>query len=535
MRHTYPLLSSLEEIEALLRQRFEESFLTLKDLPDPYRFKDMQRAVERIVRALQQNEKIVLIGDYDVDGVSATAIMRRFFEVIDHPLEWVIPNRFRDGYGLSPTLMPRVEHADLILTVDNGISATEAAKLWREKGIDLIITDHHIVPEQAPEAYAIVDQKQKECSFPHEEVCGAQIAWYLCAALNRRLDAGVQMKALLELTALAIIADIMPLQHINRPMVQAGLKLLERSESPFIRAWRESREQESIRAEDIAFGLAPLLNSAGRVEDASVACEYLCASNIYEARTLLARLGEYNERRKSLEQEITEEAMEQVRREDPVLVLAAEAWHEGVLGIVAARIARRFERPAILLTRTEEGYKGSGRSFGDCHLFDLVSTHRNLLERFGGHAAAVGLSLRGENLQAFRESLIEVAGEKCPGEPFRDPAIAGEIDPGLIGWELYRLLEAYEPYGEGNPRPKFIARGVEILEHRSLGQEKNHQKYLFAAGERTIEGIEFHTREALPTGSEADLLFTLGSNSFRGNTTLQLLIEKMLPSQKADR
>ena len=526
MEHTRPLLD-LDTIETLLHTRHNESFLTLKDLPDPYAFKDMERAVERILQALKRGEKILLVGDYDVDGVSATAIVRRFFRAIDREIEWVIPNRFRDGYGLSPTLFPRLKHADLIITVDNGISAVEAAGLCKKAGIDLIITDHHIVPETVPDAYAIVDQKQTECTFPHAEVCGAQIAWYLCAALNRALKAGVDMKALLEITTLAIIADIMPLQHINRTMVQQGLKLLERSDSPFIVAWREMVGKRSLRAEDIAFGLAPLLNSAGRMEDAAEACEFLCTDDPMEARRLLMCLQGYNERRKSLENEITREAAEQVCEEDPVLVLSGENWHEGVLGIVAARIARRFERPALVLTRTPEGYKGSGRSFGECDLFALVDTQREFLKKFGGHRAAVGLSLASKNLEAFRDALIGSATTLCPREPFRDPDILGELPPELADWALYRLLERFEPYGEGNPRPKFVSRNLRVVEHRTLGSEGIHHRYRLSDGNVELQAIQFRSEIFYPPGSRIDLLYTLGSNTFNGRTTLQLLIEKI--------
>jgi single-stranded-DNA-specific exonuclease len=530
MRHSYPAFRSLEEIESLLSRRFDDPFPTLKDLPDPYAFKDMERAVERIVRAIERGERIVVVGDYDVDGVSATAIVRRFFRELGREPEWVIPNRFRDGYGLSPSLFPRLRHADLILTVDNGIAAVEAAELCAEAGIDLIVTDHHIVPDRPPRAYAIVDQKQAECPFPHEEVCGAQIAWYLCAALNRRLKAGIDLKPYLELAALAIIADVMPLQHINRAMVRRGLALLERSETPFAVAWREGRGDRGLRAEDIAFDLAPLLNSAGRMEDAAEACEFLSTEDLREARRLLERLRGYNERRKSLEDAITREAEAQADPESPVQILAGEAWHEGVLGIVAARIARRFESPALILTRTEEGYKGSGRSFGECDLFALVEGSRDHLEKFGGHRAAVGLSLRAEALEPFRRELRKRAAQRCPGGSFRDPEILGEIPLSLVGWDLHTLLERFEPYGEGNPRPKFVSRGVSILHHRSLGSEGNHQKYLLQSPGGSLEAVAFKTREVHPAGCRVDLLYTLGVNRFNGRETLQLRLEKIIKS-----
>ncbi|ADV45278.1 single-stranded-DNA-specific exonuclease RecJ [Nitratifractor salsuginis] len=526
MDFPYPRLHSLAQIEALLRERFDDTFLSLKDLPDPYAFKDMERAVERIAEAIEKGEKIVLVGDYDVDGVSSTAIMRRFFEALGVPLEWVIPNRFRDGYGLSPTLFPRLEHADLILTVDNGIAANEAAKLCKEAGIDLIITDHHIVPDTPPQAYAIVDQKQSDCGFPHREVCGAQIAWYLCAALNRRLGAGIDMKALLELTALAIIADIMPLQHINRAMVHQGLRLLERSHSPFIVAWRERNGKERLRAEDIAFGLAPLINSAGRMEDASIACDFLCAPTSQEAHKLLERLQGFNERRKGMEENIFQEAQAQIDPEAPLAIAIGEEWHEGVLGIVAARIARRFEVPALVLTRSGASYKGSGRSFGSCHLYELLATQRSLMEKFGGHAAAVGLSVSEEKLGHWKQRLQEEALSRCPRESFADPEILGEIGFDLLGWELYRLLERFEPYGEGNPRPKFITRGVSVESLRVLGSEGQHFKVLLSDGTFRQEAIQFRCSALPETGDRIDLVYTLNENRFNGRSTLQLLIDK---------
>lgn len=520
----YPLLDRAS-IQELLKERFDDRFLSLKDLPDPSRFKDMDRAVERIVRAIREKERIVLIGDYDVDGVVSTSLMRLFFEGIGTPLKWIIPNRFRDGYGLSPTLLDRIEAADLIVTVDNGISAHEAAEICRERGIDLIITDHHIVPQTPPPAYAIVNQKQPDCGFPHEEICGAQIAWYLCAALRRELDLPIDMRDYLEYVALAIIADIMPLQHINRAMVHNGLRLLNRSDKAFIRAYREAVGRESFTAEDIAFGLAPLINSAGRMEEASLACDYLCAKNIYDARSLLATLQGYNERRKSLEQSITEEATASVEGDPAVIVAAGEDWHEGVLGIVAARLARRFQRPALVLTAREEGYKGSGRSFGDCDLFGLVDGAREYLEKFGGHRAAVGLSLSRENLSPFRRMLEEL-GERCRESEYRDPEILGILPMELIDQELYDLLERFEPFGHGNPRPKFISRGVRIESLRRLGAEGQHVKFLFRVGERLIEGIEFRSSSDYLAGTTVDILYRLNENRFNGRKNLQLLIEK---------
>ena len=227
---------TLTQLEVLLFQRFEEGFLSLRDLPQPSQFKDMDRATERIVSAIQNKENITIIGDYDVDGVTSTTLMKLFFDEIEYPIEWIIPNRFRDGYGLSANIVPRIIGTDLAITVDNGISAVHAAKLCKEEGIDLIITDHHLLAPEIPEAYAIIDQKQESCTFPYEDVCGAQIAWYLIASLKNALNVKIDMMAYMELVSIAIIADMMPLLHINRTMVLAGIQALNISQRPAIKA-----------------------------------------------------------------------------------------------------------------------------------------------------------------------------------------------------------------------------------------------------------------------------------------------------------
>ncbi len=526
MNNSHPALD-LESIFELLAKRFSNTFLSLKDLPHPSTFKDMDRAVSRIVEAIKSNQKIILIGDYDVDGVISTSIMRRFFTQIDSPLDWIIPNRFRDGYGLSTSLVSRVRDYDLVITVDNGISAVEAARECKELGIDLIITDHHIVPDLVPDAYAIVNQKQPECLFPHAEICGAQIAWYLCSALKKELNKQIDMKSYLEMTAIAIIADIMPLQHINRAMVQTGLKLINSSNTPFIKAYREQNNKVLLVAEDIAFGLAPLLNSAGRIEDASLAVDFVSAPNIYEARTTLERLIALNEQRKALEERVTAEATTQVANEDKVIVVASEGWHEGVVGIVAARLSRAFERPAIVLSQNGDICKGSGRSFNGCNLFELVNVHRDILDKFGGHSAAIGLSLSKNGVDKFREKIQEKIEKYCSSDEYCDPDILGELSFRYIDFELLSMITQYEPFGEANPKPKFITRAVEILAIQTMGKEQNHLRFTFQSDAQILNGVQFKTRERYAIGDRVDILYKINENHFRGNTTLQLMVEKV--------
>ena len=520
---------TLEALENLLQERFKEGFLSLKDLPHPSTFKDMDIATERIVRAVKNREKITVVGDYDVDGVTATTLMKLFFDEIDYPVRWIIPNRFKDGYGLSSSIVPRLEGTDLAITVDNGIAAVDAAQMCKEKGIDLIITDHHLLPPKLPEAYAIIDQKQPECTFPYEEVCGAQIAWYLIASLKNALGIKIDMMPYMELAAIAIIADMMPLRHINRAMVIAGLQSLSKSSRPAVRAYREYTQKEHLTAEDIGFFLAPLLNSAGRMEDASYAVEFLTSKNIYDARVRLQRLVDFNEQRKETEASITKEALS-CADDTSVTVVSGVSWHEGVVGIVAARVARARKRPCIVLSDNGNGtLKGSGRSFGNFDLFALVDKTRPLLEKFGGHAAAVGLSLSKENLAVFKEELDVLGRVACEksGE-FTDEEIVGELHFRDISFALTALLKRFEPYGQGNPVPKFITRGVRIQAVSRMGKEGNHLRFMFEQEGITQQGVQFKTDEVYLPGTVVDIVYTVNENTFRGNTTLQLLVEEII-------
>ena len=511
-----------------LESRFCDGLLTLRDLPHPSKLKDMDRAVERIVRAIESRERIVLIGDYDVDGVSSVSVMRLFFASIGYELDWIIPNRFRDGYGLSTSLIDRVEGYDLIITVDNGISAIESADICASMGIDLIITDHHIAPSTLPKAYAIIDQKQSECSFPYNEICGAQIAWYLCTAINVKMGTKIDMKQYLGVVALAVVADIMPLQHINRVMVQYGLGILTRGDMPFIEAYMEHSDKSSISSEDIAFGLAPILNSAGRLEDASLAVEFICSDSVDRATMMLEELIALNEQRKGIESSISEQVIDSVDESSSVIVAYSEEWHEGVVGIVAARVARHYQRPAIILCANGDTLKGSGRSFGECDLFGIVNPHRDILIKFGGHSMAIGLSISTEQIAEFRARVNrDYDTLHLNRAKYIDPDILGHLDFGYIDFGLIELMEQFEPYGEANSRPKFMTRGVKIVSVQQMGREKNHLRFALEHRGVIQTAVQFKTREVYRVGEYIDITYTISKNSFRDSITIQLMIDEV--------
>ena len=520
---------TLKALEFALNNRFKEGFLSLKDLPFPNTFKDMDKATQRIIEAIEKKEKITIIGDYDVDGVTSTTLMKLFFEAIEYPIEWIIPNRFRDGYGLSANIIPKILGTDLAITVDNGISAVEAAQMCADEGIELIITDHHLLPPTLPKCYAIIDQKQEACDFPYEEVCGAQIAWYLIASLKNALGLKLNMMPYMALVSIAIIADMMPLQHINRAMVEAGIEALNKNPNPAIQAFLEEADKAALNAEDIGFFLAPLLNSAGRMEDASYAVEFLTSTNIYDARVRLERLKTFNVERKATEQAITDKALAAVNPDDKVIVVEGLEWHEGVVGIVAARVAREHEKPCIILSNNGKGtLKGSGRSFDSCDLFEITNACRGFLEKFGGHQAAIGLSLIEENFEAFKSQINARYEEKAFTANKHDPEIVGRLVFSDISFDLTRLIQKFEPYGQGNPKPKFISEAVEILQVDSMGKEGEHLRFTLADRNQSMQAVKFKTRERFEVGEKVDVIYTVNENHFRGNITLQLLIDKII-------
>ncbi len=523
-----PLLDK-RALDALLRSRFASGFAKLSDIPDPSLLTDADKAAKRIADAIRNKERIALVGDYDVDGVTATAITTLFFRQIPYPLEVTIPNRFTDGYGVSEQVLARLD-ADVVFTVDNGINAHAAAEVCRARGIDLIITDHHTPSETLPDAYAVVDPKRSDDHYPFPEICGAQVAWMLMALIKKELGLSVNMGQFLELLALAVIADVMPLVGINRAIVQAGLAQMERSERPMAVIIREALAKTKLGAEDIGFQVAPRLNAAGRLEDASVALDFLIAEDEHSAYKQFERLTRLNTMRKAIEAEAADEAIALVRPEDRIIVVAREGWHEGVVGIVAARLVQRFEKPAIVLSMEEGRAKGSARSLGNVSIYDLIATQEALLEKFGGHKMAAGLSLRAEDVDAFREGINAAAAALDPDDFLPAEEIVGRLDTGSVDFELLEILERYEPYGEGNPRPRFLARDAEVIGIRYLGSEGDHSKVslrLYRHERQTFDLMAFRKRLERPANGLLTCSYTLSKNEFNGRVSIQMMLERL--------
>jgi len=443
-----------ERLFAILNRRFEQDEIKkLSDLQNPAVFKDMQKAVERIAEAIKNREKIALVGDYDVDGVVSSVILKEFFDHIKYPLEVILPNRFSDGYGISPQVLNRID-APLIITVDNGINAIEAAGICKKRGVDLIITDHHTCPDNLPDAFAIINPKQPGCGFEFKEICGAGVAWYLAAALKKRLGIELfDMRSSLDILAIATISDAVPLVSVNRIIVRAGLKVLEKSKRASIKAFKQKLGKEKFSSEDIGFALAPKLNAAGRMNSASEAYEFLMSKSISEASRWLDYLWDLNTQRKEVESLITTAAKEMTDINDRVIVVWGEKWHEGVIGIVASRLVDLFELPAIVFSINEGIAKGSARSVGNVDIYSLIKEHEEMLVNFGGHKQAAGLSIKAEDIPNFKK-LINESAEKIDKKEFI-PTI------NLIGTIIFSIYASInrnnfcgKPCSRGNPSHK---------------------------------------------------------------------------------
>jgi len=517
-----------EDIARLLRERFtKDSCQKLSDIPSPSLFKDIQKASSRIKQAILDKEKIAIVGDYDADGVISSVIITEFLDDIGVSYTLKIPNRFNDGYGISKNIVQNLD-ADVIITVDNGISAIEAAQVCKEKGIDLIITDHHTVPKELPEAYAIVNPKQDSCDFPNSEICGAQVAWYLVAKLKEDLNLEYNLSKFLDILAIAIVADMMPLTDINRAMVKSGIKFLNKSKRAFLKAVKAFYNKNSFTSEDISYLLAPLINSSGRLEDAMLSYELIKEKDENEAFLKLDYIVTINNERKVIESELFEESLKTANASKDIIIAWGDEWHEGVIGIVAARLARKFKKPSIVFSVSNNIAKGSARSVGDIDILEHITKNSHFLLGFGGHKGAAGMSIEAKKLEEFKKAMEESLS--CEDEEkFKEKkTILGELDVDAIDFELLDILEYYEPYGQKNPKPRFLVKDVFVKEQQLLGKEQNHQKIIISNSYKTVESIQFNHDKSVQNGENISFTCTVNKNNFRGRISPQLIVDELI-------
>jgi len=516
-----------QDIRDILESRFkDDSCNCLTQLPKPEQFKDIDKAATRICKAILNKERIAIAGDYDVDGVVSSVILSSFFDDIGVEYSIKIPNRFKDGYGLNPQIVKDLE-ADVIITVDNGISAVEAAKYCKENGIDLIITDHHTVPDIIPDAYAIVNPKQVDCDFPNCEICGAQVAWYLCAALKEKLNLKYDLSKFLDLLCIAIMADMMELKDMNRVMVKKGIKALNKSKRKAFEAIKEYFSKTTLEGDDISFLIAPLINSSGRMEDARYSYEFLKETNLEDAIEKLEYIVHLNNSRKDEEKNLFESSLTQIKEDENIIVVWGESWHEGVVGIVASRLSKRFKKPAIVFSIKEGKAKGSARGIGDVDILSLIAKQEKILLGYGGHKGAAGVALHVENLEEFKSNMVELSKGITAKDLRAGDDILGHINIKDIDFELLSLLEEFEPYGQKNPKPSFILKNVFVKVDKLIGRDRRHLKLILQQDNHSIESLFFNYDVDVKRGDTIDLSFNVSRNEYRGLVTPQLLIQQI--------
>jgi len=541
-----PILSQLLVNRNITSPESAQRFLssTLSDLRHPFLMKDIKRATRRIIEAVYQKETIGIFGDYDVDGITGTAMLKLFLEALGANVIFHIPHRLKEGYGLNiPALEKmRAQGASLVITVDCGISNEDEIFFARDQGIDVIVTDHHQVPERIPEAYAVLNPKQKDCDFPFKHLAGVGVAFYLIIALRKILrEEGFwaerdipNLRDYLDLVALGTLADISPLVEENRIFVKHGMEVINQAQRPGLVALKKvsGAENTPITSEIITFRLAPRINAAGRLGQADRGVTLLTTPEQPVAEKIAEELNDENANRQQIESTIFEEACQIIEKNkqwenQKIFVLESSDWHQGVIGIGASRIVDRYYRPTILISLNGNTGRGSARSIEAFHIYNGLKQCKELLEDFGGHEFAAGLTVSRENINKLRERLNAVADETLSPEDFISKlSIDIQIELTQINESLIREIGSLAPFGPNNPEPLFVSDALAIKTPHIVG--KGHLKMRVGNGRSSLDAIGFGMGNVMPASdSQIRVAFVPQINIWQGVKSLQLKIKDL--------
>lgn len=514
----------------------------LKDLYSPYLLKDMELTVTILKEKVREKKRIRIVGDYDIDGVCSTYLLYRALNEIGAYADYEIPDRIKDGYGINESIIRQAaeDGIDTILTCDNGIAATTQIALAKELGLTVLITDHHDIRKEdgveiLPPADAIINPKQMDCSYPYPEICGGLVAYKLVQALYEAYSIPQEKwMEMLEFAAIATVGDVMKLQDENRIIVKEGLKRMGQTKSLGLKKLIEKNnlDENGVTAYQIGFVIGPCLNAGGRLHTAKLALSLLLSESEEEADRMAQELKDLNDQRKTMTKQGTEKAIEQVEsyhQNDKVLVVYLPDCHESLAGIIAGRLREQYQKPAFVLTDAEEGVKGSGRSIEAYHMFDALVEVKDLLEKFGGHPLAAGLSLKRENVEPLRDRLNELA--KLEEDDFvRKIWIDVPMPLEYINEPFIEELDLLEPFGQGNEKPLFAQKGLSIRSVRVLGKNRNVVKFSLASGQgMPMDGLLFANGdsflEELLDSRKIDVIYYPTVNEYNGNKSLQIVIK----------
>ena len=509
---------------------------TLSELHDPFLMKDMDKAVTRIIEAVTANEKILVYGDYDVDGTTAVSCMYRFLKKIHSNLDFYIPHRYREGYGVSKAGIDFAKENGftLIISLDCGIKSADLIAYAKKLEIDFIVCDHHLPDDELPPAVAILNPKQKDCNYPYKELCGCGVGFKLITALAPQFNLNDDdVNEFLDLVATAIAADIVPITGENRILAYYGLKKANENPNPGIKALCFlSGLKKELLLHNLVFMIAPRVNAAGRMDDATKAVQMFIAETHEEAMEFAEQLHSDNTDRKEADSSITNEALELIREnkdwENRKSTLVYKPhWHKGVVGIVASRIIEHFHRPTIVLTQSGEFAAGSARSVPGFNLYEAIHACREHLLGYGGHFAAAGMTLEIDKVNALREKFEEIVSANInPEHLIPEEIIDTEISFKDITWPFYNILQQMEPFGPENMRPQFLIKNVSDTGYSKIVKE-DHIRFVLRKDDITFTGIGFGMAEKfhlLQMKNPVDILCKIDENEWQGNKTLQLRV-----------
>ena len=502
---------------------------TRDDFYDPFLLPDMEQAVERIEQAINNNEKILIYGDYDADGITSTTILIKFFKEIGVEVDKYIPNRLEEEYGINNKALEEIKNRgiDLIITVDTGITANDQVKYANELGLDVIITDHHEPSDEIPKAVAVIDAKRKNNQYPFNQLAGCGIAFKLTQAISikRKLDPSKYLKNL-DIVSIGTISDLVPLVDENRVIVKLGLMLVKQTKNIGLRKLLLKSQLKEVDSTSISFGITPRINAAGRLGNQYDALNLFITEDVKEAERLSEVLNSYNIERQKIGNKIYEEAISQLKDEEKnCIILGKEDWHHGVIGIVSSKITEKFNKPSILLCFENNIAKGSGRSVPGFDLYKAISSTKEYLLGFGGHTMACGLSLTVENFEKFKKEITKYIDEnldisKLEKEIYIDEILT--IDD--LDIEEIKELKSLEPFGEENQEPIIMYENVEINGIRTLSENK-HLKLSLKKNDKIIDAIGFNLgelAEKYKIGDTIDIVGNIEINSFNGKDLIQI-------------
>jgi exonuclease RecJ (EC 3.1.-.-) len=508
-----------EEIQAYLNP-------DLQQLHDPFLLHDMEKATQRILTAIENGQNILIYGDYDADGMTASSVMKSALDELGAEVQVYLPNRFTDGYGPNLDVYKyfiQNEDIDLIITVDNGVAGHEAIAYAQSQNVDVIVTDHHSMPEELPQAFAIVHPEHPESNYPFKYLAGVGVAFKVATALLDYIPSDM-----LDLVAIGTIADMVSLTDENRILVSHGLKVLANTErAGLMELMRLSgTDFEKVNEETVGFQIAPRLNALGRLDDPNPAIELLTGWDEEMAAEIAQMIDEKNSERKVIVENIYNQALTMMT-DEPVEVLYHQDWHKGVLGIVAGRLLEQFHKPIIMLAEEEGILRGSARSIENFNIFEALNGHRELFIAFGGHKQAAGMTFALENVEAIKQVMLEFIQENDIDMSEKSSLeVQGSLQFDQISLETIRSLEKLSPYGMDNPKPHFLLTDYQVEQARSMGKDNSHLKLKLVQNGQALDAVYFgHGSESLEfEQSDTELVGTLSSNTWNGTTTVQLMV-----------